>query len=163
MTTDDEITADFWQHLRADRTVKLGLEEDAITTLRPMTAQLDSDADCGPIWFFASAATDLVQGLVGHNRAVFAFVSKGHGVFATVHGHLTRSSDRTTIARLWNPWVAAWYKGGQEDPDLALLRFDPARAEIWRDGSTFLAGLSLLFGAGPKDGYKDNMAKVSLT
>ena len=162
MTTDDDITAEFWTYLRADRTVMLGLEEEALH-LRPMTAQIDGDADAGPIWFFGSAASALVQGLAGHDRAVFSFVAKNHAVFATVHGALIRSSDRTTIARLWNPWVAAWYKGGQDDPDLALLRFDPARAEIWRDGSSLLSGLSLLFGADPKAGYQDNVAKVALT
>lgn len=162
MTTDAEITADFWKHLRADRTVMLGLEEAAPTSLRPMTAQLDGDLDEGPIWFFSSTDSALVQGMAQQDLALFTFVSNGHGVFATVHGHLMRSTDRLTIDRLWNPWVAAWYKGGKEDPTLALLRFDPARAEIWRDGSDWLAGLSLLFGGDPKTDFKDNVAKVAL-
>ena len=51
MSPNAEITAAFWKHLRADRTVMLGLEASAPTTLRPMTAQLDSEADQGPIWF----------------------------------------------------------------------------------------------------------------
>ena len=163
MTTDADITADFWKHLRADRTEMLGLEDASPTALRPMTAQLDGDEDEGPIWFFSSTDSALVQGLVKQDLALFSFVSKGHDVFATVHGHLIRSTDRQMIDRLWNPWVAAWYKGGKDDPMLALLRFDPARAEIWRDGSGLLAGLSLLFGGDPQANFKDNVAKVSLT
>ena len=42
------------------------------------------------------------------------------------------------------------------------LRFDPARAEIWRNGSSLLAGLKLLFGSNPQVDFKDNVAKVSL-
>jgi general stress protein 26 len=64
---------------------------------------------------------------------------------------------------LWNPWVAAWYEGGKDDPKLALLRFDPASAEIWRNGSSLLAGLQLLFGGTPKAEFKDSVAKVSLS
>ena len=140
----------------------LGLEASAPTDLRPMTAQLAGDDDEGPIWVFASTDASLVKGVEAEDLAIFAFISKGHEVFATVHGHLTRSTDRATIDRLWNPWVAAWYKGGKDDPMLALWRFDPARAEIRRDGSSLLAGLKLLLNADHQVDFSDNVAKVSL-
>lgn len=163
MTPDAEITAAFWKHLRSDRTVMLGLEASAPTTLRPMTAQLDAEADQGPIWFFTSTDSAIVQGLNSQDLAIFTFVSKGFDVFATVHGHMTRITDRATIDRLWNPWVAAWYDGGKDDPEMALLRFDPASAEIWRNGSGLLAGLKLLFGGDPKAEFKADVAKISLS
>jgi len=118
---------------------------------------------CLRVWFFTSSDADLVQASSANDLAIFTFVSKGYDVFATVHGHITQSTDRATIDRLWNPWAAAWYDGGKEDPKLALLRFDPASAEIWRGGSSLLNALKLLFGGDPKDGAKDNMAKVSLS
>lgn len=163
MDADAEITAAFWKHLRSDRTVMLGLEADQPTALRPMTAQLDGDEDEGPIWFFTSTDAALAQGLNAADLAIFTFVSKGFDVFATVHGHMTRATDRATIDRLWNPWVAAWYEGGKDDPKLALVRFDPASAEIWRNGTSLLAGLKLLFGSAPQTGLQDNVAKVSLS
>jgi general stress protein 26 len=163
MNSDTEITAAFWKHLRSDRTVMLGLEASAPTTLRPMTAQLDGEADRGPIWFFTSTDAAMVKGLKAEDPAIFTFVSKGYDVFATVHGHMTRVSDSATIDRLWNKWVAAWYEGGKDDPKLALVRFDPMSAEIWRDGSSLLTGLKLLFGGDPQADYKDNVAKVSLS
>ena len=163
MTDDAEITASFWSHLKSDQTVMLGLEDTAPTSLRPMTAQLDGDGDHGPIWFFSSTDAGLVMQAKAEDLAIFTFVSKGHDVFATVHGHLTRVTDPAIIERLWNPAIAAWYKGGMDDPKLALLRFDPARAEIWRDGSSLLAGLKLMFGSDPQADAKDNVAKVTLS
>jgi general stress protein 26 len=163
MTAAAEITTAFSKHLRLDRTVMLGLEASAPTTLRPMTAQLDTEMDQGPIWFFASTDSAIVQELTSQDLAIFTFVSKGYEVFGTVHGHMTQTTDRATIDRLWNPWVAAWYDAGKDDPKLALLRFDPASAEIWRDGSSLLSGLKLLFGGDPQAGAKENMAKVSLS
>ena len=162
MTPDAEITAAFWKHLRSDRTVMLGLEASTRTTLRPMTAQLDGDADQGPIWLFTSTDSAIVQGLKSQDLAIFTFVSKGFDVFAALHGHMTRTTDRATIDRLWNTSVAAWYEGGKDDPKLALLRFDPASAENWRDGSSLLSGLKLLFGGDPQASATEHMAKVSL-
>ena len=163
MTADAEITSAFWKHLRADRTVMLGLEASAPTSMRPMTAQLEGDENQGPIWFFTSTEAAILKGLQSEDPAIFTFVSKGYDVFATVHGHMTPSTDRATVDRLWNKWVAAWYKGGKEDPKLVLLRFDPASAEIWLDGSSLLSGLKLLFGSDPQAVFKDNVAKVALS
>ena len=50
---------------------------------------------------------------------------------------------------------------GKDDPKLALLRLDPENAEIWLDASSVVAGIKLLFGADPKEDYRDNVAKVS--
>ena len=60
------------------------------------------------------------------------------------------------------PFVAAWYEGGKDDPKLALLRFDAERAEIWLDASSFVAGIKMLLGADPKQDYKDKVAEVTL-
>lgn len=163
MSDDAEITAAFWSHLHSDRTVMLGLEDSAPTSLRPMTAQFDGDEDHGPIWFFTSTDAAIVTQAKAEDLAIFTFVSKGYDIFATVHGHMSRVTDRAVIDRLWNPNVAAWYKDGKDDPTLALLRFDPAQAEIWRDGSSLLAGLKLMFGGDPQADAKDNVAKVALS
>ena len=64
--------------------------------------------------------------------------------------------------RLWNRFIAAWYEGGKDDPNLVLLRFDAESAEIWLDASSLIAGIKMLFGADPKKDYQDKVAKVSL-
>ena len=66
------------------------------------------------------------------------------------------------IERLWNPFVAAWYEGGKDDPKLVLLRLDAERAEIWLDGSRLVAGVKMLLGVDPKKDYKDKVAEVRL-
>jgi general stress protein 26 len=141
-------------------TMMLGLDgvEDGHT--RPMTAQVEGDR--GPIWFFTSKDTALVQKLGRGNRAIGTFASKGHDLFATVHGRLSLDNDRDVIDRLWNRYVAAWYEGGKDDPKLALLRLDAERAEIWLDASSLVAGLKILLGADPKQTYKDKVANVEL-
>jgi len=95
-------------------------------------------------------------------RAFAAFSSKGHDLFASVEGTLTLSDDRAAIDRLWNPFVAAWFEGGKDDPKLALLRFDAEHAEIWLNASSLLSGVKILLGVDPKKDYRDNFADVDL-
>jgi general stress protein 26 len=160
MATPQELKAKFWKALKSDMTMMLGLvgKDDGHT--RPMTAQVESEH--GPIWFFASTDAVLVRQLGQGSRATATFVSKGHDLFATVHGTLRVDNDRAAIDRLWNQYVAAWYERGKEDPKLALLRLDPDKAEIWLDASSVIAGIRLLLGADPKEEYKDKVAKVDL-
>jgi general stress protein 26 len=160
MPTPQELQERLWKALKSDMTLMLGLDgvEDGQT--RPMTAQLEGDT--GPIWFFTAKYTDLVQGLSENTRAIAAFASKGHELFASIHGTLSLDNDRTVIDRLWNRYVAAWYEQGKDDPKLALLRLDAERATIWLDGSSLVAGIKLLLGVDPKESYKDNVADVPL-
>jgi general stress protein 26 len=83
-------------------------------------------------------------------------------LFATLHGSLKIDNNRAVIDRLWNRYVAAWYERGKEDPNLTLLRLDTERAEIWLDASSLVAGIKMLFGADPKQDYKDKVAEVRL-
>ena len=125
---------------------------------RPMTAQVENER--GAIWFFTTKDAELVKKLNAGNRAIASFASKGHDLFATIHGTLRLDNDRAVIERLWNRYVAAWYEQGKDDPKLALLRLDPERAEIWLDASSLVAGVKMLFGADPKEDYKDKVANV---
>ena len=161
MPTASELETKFWKALKSDMTVMLGLDgvEDGHT--RPMTAQIEGD-EGGPIWFFTAKDTDLVQKIVGEDRAIATFASKGHDLFATIHGTLRVDNDRAVIDRLWNRFVAAWYEGGKDDPKLTLLRLDPERAQIWLDGSSLVAGIKIMLGYDPKEEYKDNVAKIPL-
>ena len=160
MPTPHELEAKFWKALKSDMTMMLGLDGVEDGHARPMTAQVE--ADRGPIWFFTARDNALVQNLANGDRAIATFTSKGHDLFATIHGSVRLDNDRAVIDRLWNRYIAAWYQGGKDDPKLALLRLDPERAEIWLDASSLVAGIKMLFGADPKADYKDRVAELRL-
>jgi len=160
MASERELEAKFWAAVKSDRTMMLGLQGVEDGHARPMTAQLDGER--GPIWFFASRDNALVQKLSGRQRAFASFASKGHDLFAAVQGIVSIDQDRARIDRLWNRFVAAWFKGGKDDPTLVLLRFDAEHAEVWIDASSLLAGIKLLLGVDPKQEYKDKVGEVDL-
>ena len=162
MTNEAEIAAKFWKALKSDMTVMLGLVDVEEGHSQPMTAQLDGDREGGPIWFFTAKDVDLVRAMGPRHRAVVHFASKGHELFASLHGELVVDDDRATLDRLWNRFVAAWFPGGKDDPKLCLLRLDPERAQIWLNEHSLVAGVKLLLGSDPKKDYKDKVAEVRL-
>jgi general stress protein 26 len=166
MSSETEIKEKFWKALKSDMTMFLGLAEGEDGHARPMTAQLEDEGSTenlyqGPIWFFTSVDNQLYQQIGSGSRAMAHFASKGHDVWATVHGNLSTSRDPSTIDRLWNCFVAAWYEG-KDDPKIALIRLDPENAEIWIDASSIVAGVKMLIGIDPKQDYKNKVAEVSL-
>jgi len=162
MPAPAEIEEKFWKALKSDMTVMLGVQGADDGHTRPMTAQMEEEAS-GPIWFFTATDNGLVRQIAdGETRAIATFASKGHDLFATIHGTLRVDTDRAVVDRLWNRFVAAWYEGGKDDPKLALLRLEPESAEVWLNGSSLVAGVRMLMGADPKKSYRDNVAQVDL-
>ena len=168
---ETELKRLFWKELAASPFMMLGLQGVDDSRTRPMTAQIDvpeggDKDDGGQLYFFGSKSESLVSAMGQNHNAVATFASKGHDLFAHVHGKLVIETDRAVIERLWNPIIAAWYKDGKDDPDLALIRFDTDRAELWKaeTGATLkAAALKALFDVDPgKAEQKDNRADVKL-
>lgn len=158
MPTAAELEHKLWHALRSERVLMLGLAGKDDGHTRPMTAILE-DEGRGPIWFFTSTDNEIVT--AGGGRAVAAFVSKGHDLFATFHGKVVVDTDRATVDRLWNSHIAAWFDG-KDDPKLRLLRLDAEGVQIWENASSIVAGIKSLFGADPKEDYKDKVAAIPL-
>ena len=160
--SDAELTTRFWKKLKSDRTVMLGLADIEGGHAQPMTAQLDGDTGAGPIWFFSAKDTDFVRQLGAGRAAVANFSAKDHELFASLDGPLAPCNDQATIDRLWNPFVAVWYPGGKDDPNLQLLRMDPERVQVWLNDGGVLAAVKLLVGRDPKKEYAGKVADMDL-
>jgi len=170
-TPEIELKKLFWKELQGSPFMMLGLQGVEDSRTRPMTAQVDvpeggDKEDGGPIYFFGSKSETLVTAMGHTHNAVATYASKGHDLFAHVHGQLVLDQDRDVIERLWSPMIASWYKDGKDDPDLALIRFDTDSANIWKaeTGATLkAAAMKALFDIDPgKEQQKDNRADVKL-
>ena len=102
------------------------------------------------------------RALSQNRRAIAAFSSKGHDLFASVQGSLSISRDRDVIDRLWNPFIAAWFEGGKDDPTLRLLRMDPEETHVWLNENSLLAGVKLMLGVDPKRAYEDKTGDIDI-
>ncbi len=132
MSTDADLEAKFWKSLKPDRTAMLGLTGVDDGHARPMTAQLDSDeARRGPIYFFTSKDTELVQAMGGSHRAMRTFASKGHDLFASVQAVLRSTTIAPRSSGCGTRSSRPGTRAARTDPKLQLLRLDgEARADL---------------------------------
>lgn len=121
----DALKKKFWLALADSPFLFLELDGRSDTSV-PMSAQLDKDAE-GAIWFFTQKKSKFAQ--LGPVTASFA--GKNHDMFARFTGRLSAETSKERFDQFWNNFVAAWYDGGKEDPDILFLRMDLGDAEIW--------------------------------
>lgn len=160
MTRQQELEAKLWKALESDRTVMLGATG---VSPRPMTALAEDQQ--APLWFFTASDTELAESLDGSrgHAAIATFAAKDHALFATITGNVVIDNDREVIDRLWNPFIAAWFEKGKDDPKLRLLRMDTAEAQVWLNENSLLAGVKLLLGVDPKASYRDKVGDIDLS
>ena len=97
--------------------------------LQPMSHFLD--AETGEIWFVGSESSDLVRAIGQGAQAQYAIISKDHDLHACMRGYIEQSQDRAKLDALWSPVLSAWFEGGRDDPDIALLRMTLRDAAVW--------------------------------
>ena len=124
--TAAEVEEKLWKAIEHHKTGMLGLM-GSDQHFQPMTAFAEPQTQT--IWFFTPKDSDLVEAAGSGAEAMFHFQSRE--VYACFDGRLSLDTDRSRIERFWNPSVAAWYPEGKDDPNLALLRFEPSEAAVW--------------------------------
>lgn len=117
------------------RSGMLGLTASG-TGLQPMTHFPDEAA--GVIWFISSMQSELVQATGLGEDADYVVVAKNHDMHTSLRGKLYHLHDDAQLNALWNPVIGAWFEGGRDDPDVALLRFEPETAELWASTTSML-------------------------
>ena len=124
MDTEAEIALKFWKALKSDRVTMLALAGVEDGHSQPMSAQLleEDEERGGPIWFFTAKDTDLAREAGTSHRAQMHFSSKGHDLFAAVHGTLSAVDDAAMVDRLWNPFIAAMCRRSPAEGDNSHCR-----------------------------------------
>ena len=132
---------------------------------RPMAlAQVEGD---GTLWFVTGKHSAKVDELALDSHVAVTMQSSAK--FVSVSGRATPVEDRAKIAQLWKVEFKVWFPGGQDDPEVLLLRVDGAVGEYWDNSGTsglkylIEAGKALLSGTRPDvDGDPKIHAKVGL-
>ena len=112
---------------------------DQSLSSRPMTAQqIDEE---GQMWFFTSDKHAFTKDLAQQPEVNITFSNPDDSLYVSVAGRASLVKDRTKAEELWNPMVGAWFPGGLDDPDLALIKIEIANAEYWDSSSSKMTQL----------------------
>jgi general stress protein 26 len=98
---------------------------------RPMTTQNvpGEGQDC--LWFFASRTGEPVADLLRAPAVNVAYANTSKDAYVSVSGRGAVVEDDARKKQMWSKFAEAWFPGGPEDPDLALVRVQIEAAEYW--------------------------------
>ena len=134
--TEAELLAMLRKAVNATRAVMVGVSAAAPSHFCPMKGHAVEGE--GPVWFICRRDAALVRELGGESCAgVLNVVNDDHHLHASVLGELTAERAQGRIDQFWTSVADAWLPEGRTSPDVILLRFDPAQAEIWLSDNSF--------------------------
>lgn len=98
---------------------------------RPMTMQnkgMEADAS---LWFFMSRRSEPVHDFASEPNVNVAFADPGSDRYVSVSGTAAEVQDLEKKRQLWSKMAEAWFPGGVEDHDLALVQVKITHANYW--------------------------------
>lgn len=104
-------------------------DADGGSHVRPMTTQCASEA--GQIWMFLGADSSTAAEVSANPNVLLVYADPGDTAFVAARGHGAILRDPERARELWTKLAEAWFPGGPEDPNLALLRVTLSSAEQW--------------------------------
>jgi len=103
--------------------------EDEGVRARPMS--LVQDAYDGTLFFYTSKIASKAFEIEDDREVCLTFSNPKDNTYVSLTGKARVSEDKDLIDRYWNPWVAAWFENGKDDPDLAMLKVKISKGEHW--------------------------------
>jgi len=97
---------------------------------RPMTTQNTSMPD-DKLWFFMSVTGDAAQELAQQPQVNLSYADPSKDIYVSVSGSAEVVDDKAQREALWSKFAQAWFPGGVDDPDLALVRVTVSHAHYW--------------------------------
>jgi len=103
-------------------------EEDSIRA-RPMS--LVQDAYDGTLYFYTSKNASKAFEVEQDRDVCLTFSSPSDNVYVSLTGKGRISNDKDLIDKYWNPYVAAWFENGKENPEVSILIVKISKGEHW--------------------------------
>jgi general stress protein 26 len=103
--------------------------DDGMLGSRPMLLER-MEAD-GSLTFLTHVSSRKVHEIAQDARVNVAFVSDKGDRYVSVSGSAEATHDPPRMHALWKPTYRAWFPGGPDDPDSAILTVRIERIEYW--------------------------------
>ncbi len=97
---------------------------------RPMTTQNKALEDSS-FWFFISRKGGPVADLMQEPTVNLSYADPDRDTYVSVSGTAHVVDDIAKARALWTNAAQAWFPGGAEDPDLALVEVKATHAHYW--------------------------------
>jgi len=110
---------------------------------RPMTTQNKTMLD-DKLWFFMSVKGGAAQEIAQQPQVNISYADVGKDIYVSVSGSAEEIDDKTQRQALWTKFAQAWFPGGVDDSDLALVRVTVSHAHYWNVSENKLTQLLVM-------------------
>lgn len=136
---DDAGWTKLWSLIGDIKTGMMATHDQGMIRARPMRGHAEEAHR--RLWFFTRASAHKTAEIESDRQIAVAYADPGDEAYVSLSGTARLVDDRTRIREYWNPFVAAWFPEGKDDPDVALIRFDIEAAEYWDSTSSRMVQL----------------------
>lgn len=114
--------------------------KDGSMDSRPMAPQqMDKLVESGgTLWFLTRDTSEKVEEVQEDRHVTLTFAEPSNSKYITMKGKASISQDKAKIHDLWNNMYKAWFPGGEDDPQIAVMRVDVQGADYWEASSSKL-------------------------
>jgi general stress protein 26 len=95
----------------------------------------------GVIWFFADFNPQRTKEIEFHKCVNLSYSSIEKGIYVSITGKAEFVKDKEKMKELWKPKFEVWFPGGQNDPDLSLLKINMEDASYWDETTGHMISL----------------------
>jgi general stress protein 26 len=106
---------------------------------RPMSTQ-EVDED-GNFWFLSRESSHKNREIEEDPEVQLFYSNTGSAEFLTVFGYAEIITDRKKVEELWHPIVRTWFTEGKDDPEVSIIKVNPADAYYWDTKNNKLVSL----------------------
>jgi general stress protein 26 len=128
-----------WSMVKDIRTAMMTTRDGPHLRSRPMSGHAETGE--GRLWFFTKASAHKTDEIAAEDQVNIAYADPDDEDYVSISGRARLVRDQGKIEELWNPFVAAWFPEGKDDPDLALICVDVEQAEYWDGPSSRMVQL----------------------
>ncbi|MCL5974783.1 MAG: pyridoxamine 5'-phosphate oxidase family protein [Gammaproteobacteria bacterium] len=118
-----------WEMIKDIKVGMLVTLDGEMPRARPM--HLVQDAYDGTIWFYTRRNAEKVTETDRDHDVCLTFSDQDKGVYVSLSGKAQLTNNQALIDKYWNPFIAAWFPEGKEDPEVALLEIKVEMGEHW--------------------------------
>jgi len=118
-----------WGYIEDIKVGMLVSEDGEDLRARPM--HIVQDKYDGTIWFYTKKSAEKVSEMQDKHRVCLTFCNHDDGVHVSLSGFAHLTQNKMLIDKYWNPFVEAWFDGGKDSDDVALLEIKVYKGEHW--------------------------------
>lgn len=132
MTSSSNPRAQLWEMIKDIKFAMFTTRHDnGHLHSRPMTTQNKKIDEDDRLWFFMSRKSGPVADLSQAAEVNVSYADPDSDKYVSVSGVAHISHDKAKTQALWSKMNEAWFPGGVNDPDLALVEVQISHAHYW--------------------------------